>query len=144
MRLTGQLSTWLRPSNRLFYIKPLKSNPGGCSTRRPRRSLRSLPVSIRVPNLLVKSLTLFFVCFLTRVATNKLLLLLLLLLQGLREPNVCPGTAETWIGTLKLDGPPLELKYDVMSPLKLDGPPLELKYDVMGPLKLDGPPAEIK
>ena len=74
MRLTGQLSTWLRPSNRLFYIKPLKSNPGGCSTRRPRRSLRSLPVSIRVPNLLVKSLTLFFVCFLTRVATNKLLL----------------------------------------------------------------------
>ena len=80
LRLTGQLSTWLRPSNRLFYIKPLKSNPGGCSTRRPRRSLRSLPVSIRVPNLLVKSLTLFFVCFLTRVATNKLLLLLLLLL----------------------------------------------------------------
>ena len=27
-----------------------------------------------------------------------------------------PGTAQTWIGTLKLDGPPLELKYDVMGP----------------------------
>ena len=32
--------------------------------------------------------------------------------QGRREPNVGPGTAQTWMGTLKLDGPPLELKYD--------------------------------
>ena len=53
--------------------------------------------------------------------------------QGRREPNVGPGTAQTWIGTLKLEGPPLELKYDVMGPLILDGPPLELKYVVMGP-----------
>ena len=53
--------------------------------------------------------------------------------QGRREPNVGPGTSQTWIGTLKLEGPPLELKYDVMGPLVLDGPPLELKYDVMGP-----------
>ena len=83
MQLTGQHSTWLRPSIRLFYIKPLKSNPGGCSTQRPRRSLRSLPVSIRVPNLLVKSLNLFFVCFLTRVATNKLLFLFLTLISTL-------------------------------------------------------------
>ena len=37
--------------------------------------------------------------------------------QGRRETNVGPGTAQTWIGTLKLDGPPLELKYDVMGPL---------------------------
>ena len=32
-----------------------------------------------------------------------------------------------------MDGPPLELKYDVMGPLKLDGPPFELKHVVMGP-----------
>ena len=64
--------------------------------------------------------------------------------QGRRESKVGPGTAQTWIGTLKLVGPPLEFKYDVMGPLKLDGPLLEFKYDVMAPLKLDGPPAEIK
>ena len=79
--------------------------------------------------------------------------------QGRREPNVGPETAQTWIGTLKLDGPPLELKYDVMGPRpkssdlqkekrsspkfrlffrpNFDGPPLEL----MGPLKTMGPGA---
>ena len=48
--------------------------------------------------------------------------------QGGRESNVGPGTAQTWMGPSRAqiwcDGPPLELKYDVMCPLKLEGPPV--------------------